>query len=62
MTAVEKAYLERMATGFAQKAEDMRLLDQPIYQMVYDTCSELVQQIKRDFERLEEMEHEQTTS
>lgn len=62
MTAVEKAYLERMATSFAQKAEDMRLLDQPTCQAVYGTCSELVQQIKRDFERLEAMEHEQTTS
>lgn len=61
MTEVEKAYLEKMARGFAEKAEDMRLLKQPKYQAIYDSCSELVLQIKRDFERFEEMEHEQTT-
>lgn len=62
MTAVEKVYLEKMASSFAEKAKDMKLLNQPKYEAIYDNCSELVQQIKRDFERFEEMEHEQTTS
>lgn len=58
MTEVEKAYLEKMASGFAERAEEAKLLNQPKYQAIYESCSELVQQIKRDFERLEEMEHE----
>lgn len=62
MTEVEKVYLEKMARGFAERAEDAKLLNQPKYQAIYDTCSELVQQIKHDFERLEAIEHEQTTS
>lgn len=62
MTVLEKAYLERMTSSFEEKAKDMKLLNQPKYEAIYDTCSELVKQIKCDFERFEEMEHEQTTS
>lgn len=61
MTDVEKTYLEKMARGFEEIAEDAKLLGQPKYYAIYDSCSELVKQIKRDFERFEEMEHEQTT-
>lgn len=62
MTEVEKAYLEKMASGFTERAKEAKLLNQPKYQAIYESCSELVQQIKCDFERFEEMEHEQTTS
>lgn len=62
MTTAERAYLNRMASAFAKKAEEMKLVKQPMHQAVFETCYELTLQIKQDFEKMEMIEHEQATS